>query len=161
MEDFNKWTLEREVGEKLKENNLTISCAESCTGGLLTSRLTDIAGSSEYVKGSIVCYSNEVKNKFLEIPEELFNEAPDAVSQKIAIALAKNIREKFGTDLGVGITGLAGPAGGTQEKPVGLVFISLSGAKGTVVTKNVFVGTRTQIKYEATEKALNMIKEYI
>ena len=161
MEDFNSWTLEHTVGELLRENHLTIACAESCTGGLLTSRLTDIAGSSEYVKGSVVCYTNEIKQKFTGVSDELLSENPDAVSQKIALQLAKGIRENIGTDLGVGITGIAGPGGGTSEKPVGLVYIAVSGSKGSVVTKNIFSGTRTEIKFAATTKALQMIKEYI
>ena len=161
MEDFNSWTLERSVGELLKNNHLTIACAESCTGGLLTSRLTDIAGSSEYVKGSVVCYSNEIKQKLVNVPEELFDKCPDAVSQKIASQMAKGIREKIGTDIGVGITGIAGPGGGSAEKPVGLVYIAISGSKGTVVTKNLFTGTRTEIKFASSEKALLMIKDYI
>lgn len=152
--------LEQKVGRLLNERNLIISCAESCTGGLLTSRLTDVAGSSVYVKGSVVCYTNEIKKSFVGVPQNILDEF-GAVSEQTALCLADGIRKKFSTDIGVGVTGLAGPGGGTEEKPVGLVFIAVSGEKGTVASRNIFAGDRAEIKSAAAEKALSMLEDYL
>lgn len=144
------------IGEKLRERNLTIACAESCTGGLLTSKLTDIAGSSDYLQGAIVSYSNEIKISALHVnPETLKNFG--AVSPQTAIEMAKNIREIFNTDIGVGVTGIAGPGGGSDVKPVGLVFIAVADKDFVNVEKFNFKGTRIEIKNNAAESALKMI----
>ncbi|WP_330997966.1 competence/damage-inducible protein A [Pectinatus sottacetonis] len=152
--------MEDVVGHLLKKENLTISCAESCTGGLLTSRLTDIVGSSQYVKGSIISYSNEVKMKQLHVPETILADK-GAVSLETAKFMADGVAKSLNTDIGVSITGIAGPNGGSVAKPVGLVYIAVSGKKGTYVTKNLFSGKRNEIKYRSTQKALNMVRLYL
>ena len=116
--------LEQVIADLLIKNNLTISTAESCTSGLLASRLTDVPGSSQYFKGGSVCYSNELKINDMGIDKDLI-ERYGAVSEEVAKSLAKNIAQKNNTDLGIGITGIAGPDGGTEKKPVGLVFIGI------------------------------------
>ena len=116
--------LEQVIADLLIKNNLTISTAESCTSGLLASRLTDVPGSSQYFKGGSVCYSNELKINDMGIDKDLI-ERYGAVSEEVAKCLAKNIAQKNNTDLGIGITGIAGPDGGTEKKPVGLVFVGI------------------------------------
>lgn len=148
------------VGELLKKKNFTISCAESCTGGLLTSKLTDVAGSSNYVQGAIVSYSNEIKISALHVKEETL-ENFGAVSHETAFEMAKNIREIFKTDIGVGITGIAGPGGGAKEKPVGLVYISVADKNSVTVEKFNFVGSRTEIKNQSVLSALKMIENFL
>ena len=116
--------LEQVIADLLIKNNLTVSTAESCTSGLLASRLTDVPGSSQYFKGGSVCYSNELKINDIGIDNDLI-ERYGAVSEEVAKSLAKNIAQKNNTDLGIGITGIAGPDGGTEKKPVGLVFVGI------------------------------------
>ena len=116
--------LEQVIADLLIKNNLTVSTAESCTSGLLASRLTDVPGSSQYFKGGSVCYSNELKINDIGIDKDLI-ERYGAVSEEVAKSLAKNIAQKNNTDLGIGITGIAGPDGGTEKKPVGLVFVGI------------------------------------
>lgn len=152
--------MENVVGELLRERKLTIACAESCTGGLLTSRLTDVPGSSAYVMGSIVSYTNDVKEAQLGVSPEVLRTV-GAVSEETARQMAQGVRERLGADIGVGITGIAGPDGGTPEKPVGLVYIAVAGADRTVVQKNIFAGTRQQIKYRTTQTALDMVRHFI
>lgn len=152
--------LEERAGAALLKKSLTVACAESCTGGLLTSRLTDVAGSSAYVLGSVVSYSNEVKMSHLGVKAETLQRF-GAVSEETAQEMSGGVRGRIGADIGIGITGIAGPGGGTVEKPVGLVYISVAGDKGAVVTRNVFSGTRREIKQQTVDKALNMLLEYI
>lgn len=152
--------MEKIVGDLLREKNFTISCAESCTGGLLTSRLTDVAGSSAYVKGSVVVYSNEIKIFAVHVKEETLKNF-GAVSEQTAFEMAKNIREIFKTDIGVGVTGIAGPDGGSAEKPVGLVYISVSNFDKTVVEKFNFSGSRIEIKNKSVDAALKMIQNFL
>ena len=152
--------MEKIIGEKLREKNFTISCAESCTGGLLTSRLTDVAGSSDYVKGSMVVYSNEIKISALGVDEETLKKF-GAVSRETAFEMAKNIRELFKTDIGASVTGIAGPGGGSEKKPVGTVFIGVSNKNKTEVQKFNFSGTRTEIKNKSVDAALKMIKNFL
>ena len=152
--------LEKKAGQLLLERRLTIACGESCTGGLLTSRLTDIAGSSAYVQGSVVSYSNAIKNSHLNVSLETL-EVHGAVSQETASEMSQGVRKNLQADIGVGITGIAGPDGGTEKKPVGLVYISVAGPKGTVTLQNIFSGTRQEIKSQATDKALNMVIDYL
>ena len=152
--------LEEQAGKCLLAANKTIACAESCTGGLLTSRLTDVAGSSAYVLGSIVSYTNRVKMSHLGVREDTLKHH-GAVSQETAREMSEGVRIRLGADIGLGITGIAGPGGGTPEKPVGLVYISIAGDKGITVTKNLFSGSRREIKQQTTDKALTMLIEYI
>ena len=116
--------LEQVISDLLIQNNLTVSTAESCTSGLLASRLTDVPGSSQYFKGGSVCYSNELKINDIGVDKDLI-EKYGAVSEEVAESLAKNIAKKNNTDIGIGITGIAGPDGGTEKKPVGLVFVGI------------------------------------
>jgi len=148
------------VGRQLLQRQLTIACAESCTGGLLTSRLTDVSGSSAYVKGAIVSYTNEMKHRELGVSEELLA-SQGAVCEAVAAAMAEGVALKTGADIGVGITGIAGPGGASDEKPVGLVYIAVAGREGTIVKKNIFTGRRKQIKYKTTQTALDMVRHYI
>lgn len=152
--------LEEIVGQQLLAHQQTIACAESCTGGLLTSRLTDVPGSSEYVMGSVVSYTNEVKAGLLGVDRETLRTL-GAVSEPVARQMAEGVRRCIGTSLGVGITGIAGPGGGSAEKPVGLVYIAVAGEKGTIVKKNLFTGTRRQIKFRTTQTALDMVHHYL
>ena len=116
--------LEQVIADLLIQNNLTVSTAESCTSGLLASKLTDVPGSSQYFKGGSVCYSNELKINDIGVDKDLI-ERYGAVSEEVAESLAKNIAKKNNTDIGIGITGIAGPGGGTEKKPVGLVFVGI------------------------------------
>ncbi len=151
--------MEDVVGSILRERGLTIACAESCTGGLLTSRLTDVPGSSAYVMGSVVSYTNDVKQSLLGVPAAVLQRA-GAVSEETARQMAQGVRSRIGSAIGVGITGIAGPDGGTAEKPVGLVYIAVADQKHTVIRKNIFTGTRQQIKYRTTQTALDMIRHF-
>jgi nicotinamide-nucleotide amidase len=136
----------------------TIATAESCTGGLLAARLTELAGASDYFKGGIVAYSNEVKVSQAGVPRELI-EKHGAVSQEVAEALADGARARLGADVGVGITGVAGPGGGTEEKPVGLVWLSVSLDGGEPLTRSVNLpGGRADIRDRATTVALHLVR---
>ena len=149
--------LETVVGELLLARNLTIATAESCTGGLLSSRLTDVPGSSAYMDRGIVCYSNAAKVDLVGVPQALI-ESHGAVSEPVARAMARGIRERAGTNIGVGITGIAGPGGGTKEKPVGMVCISAVVNGDERVRTFQFLGSRELVKFQATHSALNMIR---
>ena len=152
--------MEIEIGKILTEKNLTISCAESCTGGLLTSRLTDVAGSSAYVKGAVVAYANEIKTSMLNVREQTLKDF-GAVSEPTALEMAIGIRKSFNTSIGVSITGIAGPGGATADKPVGLVFVAVSGSNGDMAKKFNFKGERADIKQKAVEAALVLIQLYL
>lgn len=150
-------SMEEIVGTLLRERGLTISAAESCTGGLLMSRLTDVPGSSAYVKAGVVAYSNDAKTELAGVPAALI-EAHGAVSEPVAAALADGIRERTGADIGVGITGIAGPGGGSEQKPVGTVAIAVSGTGPARVRTFTFHGSRTMVKVWATQTALDMVR---
>jgi competence/damage-inducible protein CinA-like protein len=158
--------LEVVVGDLLRQKRLTIAVAESCTGGLLASRLTDVPGSSEYVDRGVVCYSNLAKTELAGVPDELIREH-GAVSEAVAESLADGIRTRAGTHVGVGITGIAGPGGGTPEKPVGTVCIAVlvragEGASAEEDARRVrtfaFFGGREMVKFQATQAAMNMLR---
>ena len=149
--------LEAVVGDLLRSQGLTIAAAESCTGGLLMSRLTDVPGSSDYVDRGVVCYSNKAKTEWAGVPAALI-EAHGAVSEPVARAMAEGIRSRAATDVGIGVTGIAGPGGGTPEKPVGTVAIAVVvGSQASVRTLN-FIGGREQVKYQSAQAALNMLR---
>ena len=152
--------MEKIIGELLKRKNFTISCAESCTGGLLTSKLTDVAGSSAYVKGAVVSYTDEIKKNVLHVNAETL-ENFTAVSEQTAREMATNIRQLLKSDIGVSITGYAGPGGGTAENPVGTVYIGISDKNGDKVWRFNFSGTRTEIKEKVVAAALNLIKKHL
>jgi nicotinamide-nucleotide amidase len=150
-------SLETVVGDALRAKGFTIAVAESCTGGLLASRLTDVPGSSAYVDRGVVCYSNRAKVESLGIAEALLAEH-GAVSEPVALAMADSIRVQATASVGVGITGIAGPGGGTPEKPVGTVVIAVVAAKEARVRTFQFVGAREQVKFQSTQAALNMLR---
>ena len=152
--------LEQVVGQLLQSRGLTISAAESCTGGLLMSRLTDVAGSSAYVRAGVVAYSNESKTRLVGVDPALIA-AHGAVSEPVATALADGIRERTGSSVGVGITGIAGPGGGSPQKPVGTVAIAVASDQGARVRTFSFVGPRAQIKFWATQAALDMVRRML
>jgi PncC family amidohydrolase len=140
----------------LSEDGLTISVAESCTGGLLASRITDVAGASAYFLGGVVAYQNDVKERLLAIPRQVLAKV-GAVSEETAWAMARGCRELFGSDIGVSITGIAGPSGGTAEKPVGLVYIAVEGLAGRRCERFCWAGDRTSNKESSVRAALEMI----
>jgi nicotinamide-nucleotide amidase len=150
-------TLEAVVGGLLRERHLTIAVAESCTGGLLASRLTDVPGSSDYVDRGVVCYSNRAKTELVGVPEALMVEH-GAVSEPVAQAMAEGIRARAGTHIGVGVTGIAGPGGGTPEKPVGTVSIAVVVDDEVRVRTFQFFGGRDMVKFQAAQSALNMTR---
>ena len=144
-------SLEEVVGRLLTERGLKVAAAESCTGGLLTSRLTDVPGSSNYVERTIVAYSNEAKIDLLGVPRAMIAEH-GAVSEPVAAAMADGVRERAGVDLGIAITGIAGPGGGTEAKPVGTVAIALAGpGDARRVRTFTFIGGRLQVKFQASQ----------
>jgi len=152
--------LEKEIGELLKKLGLTLAVAESCTGGLLAHRITNIPGSSSYFMGGVVAYSNQVKNALLKVSEETLR-THGAVSRETAIQMAKGVRELLGTDIGIGITGIAGPGGATPTKPVGLVYVALSAPDHEECHQFLWQGHRIQNKRLSTEAALKMLLDYL
>jgi nicotinamide-nucleotide amidase len=137
--------------------NATVAVAESCTGGLLGERITSVGGSSRYFTGGAIVYSNAVKTELAGVPADMI-ERHGAVSREVAAALAEGIRYRCESTLGIGITGVAGPAGGTPQKPVGLVFHALASASGTEVIERSFPGDRKRIRWFATTLALDMLR---
>lgn len=156
----NNEELEEVIGKLLLKNNYTLSTAESCTGGLLGHRITNVPGSSSYFVQGIQAYSNKAKRDLLEIDENVITEH-GAVSAEVAGLMAEGIRKKSGSDFGLAITGIAGPGGGTREKPVGLVFTALSWNNETKVDKSQFLGTRGSVKSQATQKTMDMLRRHI
>jgi nicotinamide-nucleotide amidase len=152
-------TLEGVVGRLLTRAHKTLAVAESCTGGLISSRITDVPGSSKYFKRGGIAYSDEVKVSALKVPLQMIKKY-GAVSQQVAAEMAKNIREIVGTDYGLGVTGIAGPSGGTRSKPVGLVYIAVSGPKNTVCRKFNFTGERKIIKFKTSQAALDILRRH-
>ncbi|HOJ71397.1 MAG TPA: CinA family protein [Syntrophorhabdaceae bacterium] len=148
------------LGRVLTERSLKIAVAESCTGGLIANRITDIDGASNYFDAGLVTYSNEAKTRFLGVPEDIIREK-GAVSSEVAMLMAEGVRAKTGVDIGVSSTGIAGPTGGTKEKPVGTVFIAISGKEGTFVRRLSLKGTRMEIKKQTSDEVLKFIEDYI
>jgi len=144
-----------EIAELLVKDNQTVATAESCTGGLVAHLLTNIPGSSEFMVGGIVSYSNKVKIDHLNVPLNLIEEH-GAVSSVIAKNMAMEIRHKMGTDYGIATTGIAGPTGGSPEKPVGLVFLAVAGPDDLRLEKHIFSGNRIQNKHSFAMAALNL-----
>jgi nicotinamide-nucleotide amidase len=150
-------SLEQVVAEILINNRSTIAAAESCTGGLLAERLTRIPGSSSYFLGGVVCYSNEMKTAWADVPPDLIA-AKGAVSSEVAIALAEGVRRRVGSALGVGITGVAGPGGGSEEKPVGTVHIALASPLGVKERLVNLPGDREMVRFHASQVALDVVR---
>ncbi len=153
-------SLEEVVGMYLVMKQKTVAVAESCTGGLLSERLTKIPGSSNFFLGGAVCYSNALKTKLAGVPAPLI-QANGAVSKIVAQALAEGIRKRAEASLGIGITGIAGPGGGSPEKPVGLVYIALADERGTTVREFRFPGNRERIRFWAAQAALELIRRRV
>jgi nicotinamide-nucleotide amidase len=152
--------LEKTIGDRLRDKKWTLSIAESCTGGLICDRITDVSGSSDYFMGGMVTYSNESKAKYLGVPMKDIT-THGAVSPQVAKKMAQGVRKAFSTTFGLSTTGVAGPTGGTKKKPVGLVFIGLAKGKRTWVMKLNLKGNRREIKEKATKKALQYFYEIL
>ncbi|MCB9451310.1 MAG: nicotinamide-nucleotide amidohydrolase family protein [Anaerolineaceae bacterium] len=149
--------LEEQVGELLRERGWTISAAESCTGGLVMHRLTNVPGSSVYVMGGVVAYSNAAKQSLLRVRQGTLI-AHGAVSEQTASEMATGVQTLLGTDVSVSITGIAGPDGGTPEKPVGLTYIGLAGPDGlVVVNRHIWDGDREAVKAASASAALQLV----
>jgi nicotinamide-nucleotide amidase len=153
-------SLEEVTGAALRASGNTIAAAESCTGGLVLSRLTDVPGSSDYVVGGVVAYSNAVKIGALAVPKEMID-AYGAVSEPVAAAMAEGVRLKYGADVGIGVTGIAGPGGGSPDKPVGTTAIAVSSASGIVVRTYRFRGNRQMVKFWASQTALDQVRRLL
>ena len=153
-------TLEGVAGQLLRQRKLTLSVAESITGGLLGHRITEVPGSSDYFRGGLIAYANELKISPLGVSPDLLKRH-GAVSAPVAQAMALGIRRLTGSDLGIGITGIAGPTGGTPKKPVGLVFVTLATPKGIKTYRQTFSGDRSTVKFKATQSALNLLRQYL
>jgi len=151
-------SLEQIVSYWLQMRSATLAVAESCTGGLLAERITSISGSSRYFLGGAVVYSNQLKTELAGVPAEMINRH-GAVSREVAAALAEGIRYRCEASLGVGITGIAGPTGGTPEKPVGLVYHAVAGDSGTEVVERKYPGDRKRIRRFASTMALDMVRK--
>jgi nicotinamide-nucleotide amidase len=154
-------TMEEVVGRLLAGRTLTVAVAESCTGGLIGHRLTQVPGSSAYVDRGAICYSNRAKSEMLGVPAELIAKH-GAVSPEVAAAMARGIRERAGVSVGLSVTGIAGPGGATGTKPVGLVYVGLDGGAGRAVTKEFrFHGDRLVIKQRSSQAALDLLRRWI
>jgi nicotinamide-nucleotide amidase len=149
--------LEQVVGDLLRERRWRVATAESCTGGLVASRLTDVAGSSDYVDRGFVCYSNRAKTELLGVSEALIEEH-GAVSEPVGEAMAEGARQRAGVDMAVSITGIAGPGGGTGRKPVGTVVVAVAGPEGRQVRTFRFPGGREQVKFQSSQAALDLLR---
>ena len=153
-------TLEKVVVQLLTQRKLTLALAESCTGGLISDRITDVSGSSATLMAGFVTYSNSAKKDILGVDEQLIIDN-GAVSEQVACAMAECARRVSGTDIAIAVTGIAGPTGGTAEKPVGLVYMALSAAGKTIVFEHRFSGNRLDIKLRASQAALNMLRMHL
>lgn len=153
-------SLEQEVGNLLRQKRLTLGVVESATGGLISHLITNMPGSSDYYKGSVTAYSNEVKIKVIGVKKDTINKY-GAVSYQVAEEMAQGGKKILGVDICLADTGIAGPGGITQEKPVGLFYLGLSSPTGTYSRKHIFPGNREQNKLAAAEAALGWLKEYL
>lgn len=150
----------KKIAKELKRKNLTIATAESCTGGLLAHILTNISGSSQYFERGIISYSNKSKTELLGVTEKILKDY-GAVSEQTAQAMALGIKKHSHTDIGISTTGIAGPTGGTNEKPVGLIYIAIATSKKTQVKRFLFCGDRLQNKENTCNEALKLLLEHI
>ena len=146
--------------ERCLARGLTLATAESCTGGLVAHLVTEVPGSSGYLRGGIVAYSNEVKERELGVPAAVLA-AHGAVSAQVAVAMADGVRDRLGTDLGVGVTGVAGPDGGTEAKPVGLVYIAVAAPGASTVRRFQWAGDRAANKLDSARAALELLLEAV
>ena len=152
--------IEESVAKALKKKKGTVCCAESCTGGLVSSRITDVSGSSAFFLGGVVSYSNAAKTKLLGVDRAVIKKH-GAVSPQVARLMAEGVRKKFSADHALSITGIAGPAGGNKNKPVGLAYIGISSKKGTRSLKVQYKGDRLEVKKKFAEAALKTLLKNI
>lgn len=152
--------LAQTIGELLKGRQVTFCAAESCTGGLLLSTMTDVSGSSTYVTGGVVTYSNEAKQQLVKVSEETLI-AHGAVSEETAREMVIGVCDLFGAEVGISVTGIAGPGGGTTEKPVGLVYIGAKYQDTVIVRRYLWDGNRSENKVHSVEAALRLIEEIL
>lgn len=152
--------VEEVAGGLLVEQGLTLATAESCTGGLVGHRITNVPGSSAYYLGGCVAYANEAKEALLGVGRETLS-TYGAVSEETAQEMARRVRQRLGTDVGLSVTGIAGPTGGTREKPVGLVYVALSAADEEWCERHVWQGDRASNKEQSAEAALRLLVEYL
>lgn len=150
-------TLSQEIGSILPKKRLTLSVCESCTGGMLGSIITQIPGSSKYFLGGIIAYSNDSKKRIVGVRSNVLKQY-GAVSPEVAAEMAQGVQKVFKSDIGIGITGIAGPSGGSKKKPVGLVYISLFTKKRILIKKLLLQGSRDQIRKRVCEEALSLVK---
>lgn len=149
---------ERKIHDIFVSRKLTLAVAESCTGGLVSHRITNVSGSSACFRGGVVAYSNKAKTLLLGVPEGIIK-GHGAVSPRTASAMARGARQVFGSDVAVAITGIAGPAGGTRKKPVGLAYIAVATKRGVKVKRVKFTGSRLAVKRKFADEALLFIQE--
>ncbi len=152
--------LEKQIGDLLSQRRWTLAVAESCTGGLLGHRITNVPGSSTYFQGGVISYSNEAKERILGVPHKPLMEH-GAVSKETALAMAQGARRLFDTDVALSVTGIAGPAGGTPEKPVGLVYIGLAAEGVDLWERHIWTGDRTENKERSADAALELLVKYL
>lgn len=152
--------LAKEVGARLRKKGATLALAESCTGGLIGHWMTNIPGSSDYFLGGVVSYADKVKVRQLRVPASVIKRQ-GAVSRESAAAMARGVRRTFGADVAVATTGIAGPAGGTAQKPVGLVYLALCDRRRCRAEKKIFKGSRLQIKQKGALWALQSLKKFL
>jgi PncC family amidohydrolase len=152
--------LESVIGRLLKQRGLTLAVAESCTGGLVSHRITDVPGSSAYYLGSVTAYANTIKERVLRVRRGTLRRH-GAVSEQTALEMARGVRQMLGADIGLAVTGIAGPEGGTPEKPVGLVFVALAAPEGDWVERYIWDGDRWQNKARSAEAALDLLRRYL
>lgn len=152
--------LEKEIGALLKAKGYKLAVAESCTGGLIGHRITNIPGSSEYYLGSVTAYAYEAKERLLGVQHNTLTQY-GAVSEETALEMARGVRQALTADIGVSVTGIAGPGGGIPTKPVGTVWVGLSAPGGDRTVQFLFKGTRLQVKKQAAEQALLLLAKYL
>jgi len=151
---------EKKIRDLCVKQGYTMAAAESCTGGLLSNRLTNVPGSSEYFMGGVIAYNNDVKINILRVPFDIIY-TYGAVSGRTALAMAKGVKKLFDTDIGIGITGICGPTGGTTAKPVGLVFVGGVFEGNEIIKEFYFEGDRLEVKASAVEEAVNATLELL
>ena len=156
----NEQPLANQIGILLLQKNQTLATAESCTGGLIGHRLTEVAGSSAYFMGGVISYSNEAKMHFLNVQEATLI-AVGAVSEEVAREMAAGAKNAFQTDFALSVTGIAGPGGGTPDKPVGLTYIGLATPEGVTVQRHVWQGERSEVKSQSANAAMQMLLDYL
>ncbi|HEY74075.1 MAG: competence protein ComA [Chloroflexi bacterium] len=152
--------LEVVVGRLLKQRAFTLALAESCTGGLISHRVTNVPGSSGYYQGAVVAYSNEIKELVLQVRRDTLH-CYGSVSERAALEMARGVRCALRADIGLSVTGIAGPGGGTPEKPVGLIYISLAAPDVERVERYVWNGNRWENKTRSVEAALGLLRRYL